>query len=102
MGLPADFHHEKFHFEFLTKSGIKIAKLRIVIFPRYCFERQEQNTNHPSREERRWRAVHLPCMQCPRMQQSSGFLFSRRLVLASFQIVHNIFRIIRRKIYWLS
>lgn len=102
MGLTADFHHEESHFEFLTQSGIKIAELRIMIFSRYCFERWKQNTNHTSREERRWRAVHLPCLQRPRMQKSSGFFFSGRLVLASFLSVHETFIITKRKIYWLS
>lgn len=32
MELTADFHHEKFHFVFLTKKGIKIAELRIIFF----------------------------------------------------------------------
>lgn len=102
MGLAADFHYEKFHFEFLTQSGIKVVGLRITIFSRYCFERWKQNTHHTSSEERRWRSIHLPCLQRPWMQKSSGFFFSGRLVLSSFQIVHEIFIITKRKIYWLS
>lgn len=37
VGLTADFHHEKFHFVFLTKRDIKIARLRIIFFFQVLF-----------------------------------------------------------------